>query len=433
MSDTSITMSSTQLQRFEVLSQLNNKTMNGTEASEKLGLSVRHIRRLKKCVKKNGARGLLHGNTGTVSPQKIPKKTCEKIKVLLTGSYKDFGPTFASEKLLERNQIDVSHEWLRLFMMRESLWRVKERRERVVHREWRPRMAHLGSMEQFDGSYHHWIPGVDEEQCLLLSIDDATGTITKAHFDYHEGIVPVFTFWKEYAEMHNRLPTRLYVDKFSTYKVNHKNAVDNPTMITQFERALKELGVDLIRAHSPQAKGRVERVFGTLQDRLVKEMGLAGVKTITEANDFLVTYIPRFNAQFGVKAVKEGDAYVPMLATTDMARVFSTHEERCVSNDFCVRFENEWYQIEKEQSSTVLPRDTVIMEKRLDGSVAMRLMRTDRYLKILRLPMRPVRATPVRIIPATTRVPYVPASNHPWRQYPRTLLREVRETVVSHY
>lgn len=414
MTDTGITMSSIQLQRFEVLSQLNSGSINGTEASEKLGLSVRHIRRLKKRVKKKGARGLLHGNRGKKSRRIVQKKTRKKIVALLQTTYKNFGPTFASEQLKKRDAIQVSNEWLRSFMIAEKLWTSKKKGEKHVHRAWRPRMDLRGAMEQFDGSYHRWIASL-EELCLLLSIDDATGDITKARFEKNEGIDAVFTYWKEYAEKHGKLPKRLYVDKFSTYKVNHKNAVDDPQMITQFERALKELGVELIRAHSPQAKGRVERVFGTLQDRLVKEMVLEGVTTIDEANVFLETYLPQFNQQFGVKAAKEGDAYVSILSTTDCARVFSVQEERRVGNDFTVRFLNGWYQIGKEQSATVLPRDAVTVEKRLDGSVAMRLVRNDHYLNILKLPLRPVRTKLSRIIPATTRTLYVPPANHPWR------------------
>jgi transposase len=416
MSDTSITMTRVHLHRFEVLSHVNSGSINGSEASEKLGLSVRHIRRLKKRVKKKGAEGLLHGNKGKTSTRKIENVIRDEVRTLMTTIYKNFGPTFAAEKLAERDAIHVSPEWLRSFMIREKLWVVKEKGTATPHRSWRPRMELEGSMEQFDGSYHRWLTLLDEELCLLLSIDDAKGEITKARFEKNEGVDTVFTFWKERAEKERRLPKRLYVDKFSTYKVNHTSAVDDPRMITQFDRALRELGVELICAHSPQAKGRVERVFGTLQDRLVKEMTLAGVKTVDDANAFLQKYIPEFNQQFGVKAAKEGDAYVSIPSTTNLDRVFSVQEERRVANDFTVRFENDWYQIEKEQSATVLPRDAVVVEKRLDGTNAMRLVRNDHYLKVTKLPLRPVRAKVSRILPATARALYVPPSNHPWRR-----------------
>lgn len=417
MTDTAITMTAIQLQRFEVLSQLNSGHINGTETAEKLGLSGRHVRRLKKKLRLYGAKGLLHGNKGRKSRRRVKKKVRGKILKLLRTIYKNFGPTFAAEKLFERDLIQVSNEWLRSFMIVEKLWVPKSRSTSVAHRAWRPRMELEGAMEQFDGSYHRWIVGLDEELCLLLSIDDATGKIKKAHFGKNEGIEAVFTFWKEYGDIHGKLPKRLYVDKFSTYKVNHKNAIDEPTMITQFDRALEELGVELICAHSPQAKGRVERVFGTLQDRLVKEMTLAGVRTIAEANVFLQAYMPKFNAQFSVSAAKEGDAFVPVLSSANLASVFSVQEERRIGNDFTVRFENAWYQVEKEQSVTVLRRDAVMVEKRLDGSICMKLIRREAYLAIKLLPMRPVRAKLPQMIAATTRIPHIPSATHPWRQY----------------
>ena len=407
-------MTQLQLRRYEVLTELRGGTINGTAAAEKLGLSVRQVRRLKKKAA-GGAIALLHGNKGKTSPKKTSAETEEKIKKLLSSTYQGFGPTLAAEKLMERDEIQVSSEWLRRLMIREKVWKPKARKDTVIHREWRPRMALEGTMEQYDGSYHRWIQGCDDEFCLLASIDDATGKITKAVFDHHEGITPTFTFWKEYAQS-GKLPKRLYVDKFSTYKVNHKSAVDEPEMITQFERALKTLGVELIRANSPQAKGRIERLFGTLQDRLVKEMALEGVKTIDEANAFLQKYIPTFNERFAIPAAQEGSGHVA-ISGVDLDAVFSVHEERRVNFDFTIRFENKWYQVDKlGQSVTTLPRDVVIVEKRLDGSVHMKLRRRDAYLRITELPGKPVVKKPIAVIAATTRVPHVPAASHPWRK-----------------
>jgi transposase len=416
MPTNTITMSTQNLRRFEVLTELSSGGINGIEASEKLALSTRHIRRLKKKVKTKGVDGLLHGNKGKVSKRAISVDIQEKITKLMLGKYKGFGPTFAAEKLEELDKITVSNEWLRLFLARNGIRVPKTKKNKVIHRSWRPRMELEGSMEQFDGSYHKWIQGLDEEFCLLLSIDDATGNLTRATLEFNEGIASVFTFWKGYAEEHGRLPKRVYVDKFSTYKVNHPHAVDDPHMVTQFDRALQAVGTELIRAHSPEAKGRVERAFGTLQDRLVKELGLAGVKTREEANSFLKTFLPKHNLQFGVKASKEGSGHVPILKTTDLEHVFSEHFDRRVANDFTIQFKNEWYQIEKEQTSTVLPRDVVIMEKRLDGSVAVRLLRTERYLSVKRLPLRPEKMRVLKIIPATIRKTVSPKASHPWRQ-----------------
>lgn len=425
MADT-ITMTTKALQRFEVLSQLNEGHINATLAAEKLGLSTRQTKRLKKRVKVTGALGLQHGNKGKPSGRRIEEHKRTEAVVLLKTQYADCKPTFASEKLLERHGIRLSRETTRTIMIEEQLWRSKERRMTPQHRSWRPRMETEGSMEQYDGSYHVWIEALQEEVCLLASIDDATGKITRAVFGHHEGIVPTFTFWRGYAEEHGCLPKRLYVDKFSTYKVNHKHAEDNHELITQFERVLQTLGVELIRANSPQAKGRIERLFGTLQDRLVKELRYAGVTTIAEANAYLTeSFIPAFNAKFGVPATSAGDARVPVPQTLNLSSVFSRQYSRLVQNDFTIRFENMWYQITKEQAVTVLRKDQVTMEKRMDGTIAVYHERRKAYLKVTPLQERPARQREVQVIAATTKTPYIPPKDHPWR-------RNFRSRAIEH-
>lgn len=429
--ENTITMTTTALQRYDVLSQLNSGQINGTEAAEKLSLSVRHVKRLKRKVQERGAAGLLHGNKGKPSGRRITDEVRTNAATLIKEQYADCKPTFATEKLAEVHGIHFSRETTRTMMITEKLWTPKQRGATPQHRTWRPRMPMKGSMEQYDGSYHRWIEGLDEEVCLLASIDDATGMITRAIFDHHEGIVPTFSFWRGYAEEHGNLPKRLYVDKFSTYKVNHKNAEDNSNMITQFERALKELGVELIRANSPQAKGRIERLFGTLQDRLVKELRYAGIHTIKEANRFLVdTFIPAFNKKFAVPAAQAGDAYVPIPPSVDLAATFAEHHTRRVQNDFTVRFENAWYQIGKEQSVTVLRGDTVTVEKRLDGTVAIHHDRRGAYLNVTQLPERPERVRETQMIAARTKTPYVPPANHPWRRFPACAPRKDKNTTL---
>ena len=278
-------------------------------------------------------------------------------------------------------------------------------------------MEKEGDMEQFDGSYHDWFED-GKTYCLLASIDDATGKLTKLKFELNEGIDAVFTFWREYVEKHGKLPKRLYLDKFSTYKVNHKNAEDNSELITQFERAMNSLGVRLIRANSPQAKGRVERLFNTLQDRLVKEMRLAGIKTPEEANTWLEeVYLDKFNEKFAVVPTSSGDGFVPVPKSTDLDSVFSKQHRRRVGNDFVVRYDNRFFQIEKEQSVSILRKDYVIVEDRLDGSIEMRLERRDEYLRIKELPERPKKVCKKQIIPANTRKKYIPPKDHPWRKF----------------
>lgn len=209
----------------------------------------------------------------------------DTIVALLTAVYVGFGPTLAAEKLWERDKIKISDESLRTIMIKNNLWKPKPRKRNKQHREWRPRKDNYGTMEQYDGCYHLWFEDRAGECCLLLAVDDATGRITKAWFDYHEGILPTFTFWKAYSEEKGQ-PTSIYLDKFSPYKINHKAAQDNKELITQFQRACQTLDIQLISAHSPEGKGRVERMFETLQDRLVKELRLENISGLKPRINF---------------------------------------------------------------------------------------------------------------------------------------------------
>jgi hypothetical protein len=284
-------------------------------------------------------------------------------------------------------------------------------------------------MQQFDGSYHHWLENRCGELCLLLSIDDATGKITHAKFDYNEGVMAVFKFWTEYFDK-NGLPVSIYLDKFSTYKVNHKNAVDNTELKTQFERAMRQAGVEPITAHSPEAKGRVERVFGTLQDRLVKEMRLAGIATIEEANKFLEEYIPKFNARFSVVPNRKANLHrnVNSQLKEKLPQVFSRQSRRMVHNDYTVMFENKYFQLNKEQPTTVYKKDAVIIEEHLDGNI--KINHDGHYLNYAVLPERPKKIIDVKLIALTRRKQsdWKPPIDHPWRK-PFITNTQQRQTV----
>lgn len=265
----------------------------------------------------------------------------------------------------------MSVESVRTIMTGENLWKPKVRRENGEYRTWRPRKECYGEMEQFDGSYHKWFEDRGEELCLLASIDDATGKITKAVFEDNEGVRAVFRFWQDYVLKLGK-PLAAYLDRYSTYKVNHKNATDNHELLTQFQRASKELGIRLISAYSPQAKGRIERLFGTLQDRLVKELRLRGISDVETANKFLEeVFIPEFNAKFAVVPAKQNDLH-RLLSESErviLPSIFSVRSVRKVNNDFTIQFKNQWYQLEKVQPLTVLRKDTVTAEEGIDGTV----------------------------------------------------------------
>jgi len=425
-----IVMTEKELSRYEIIKRLIRKEINGTDAAKQLSLSLRQVKNIKARVIKEGAKGVIHAGRGKKSNRCLPTEKIKEIKTIIKKNYQDFGPTFAAEKLLEDHQIIISKEKLRKLMTEWSLWKPKPRR-RVKHKHlWRPRKNNLGEMEQFDGSYHRWFG--KEESCLLLAVDDATGRITHARFDYNEGVVAVFKFWTEYFPK-NGLPISIYLDKFSTYKVNHRNAVDNKDLITQFERAAKEIGIKLITANSPQAKGRVERMNKTLQDRLVKELGLAKIITIEGANKFLEGYTPRFNSRFAVVPGRRANLHRPLneAVKARLPQVFSIQKKRVVCNDYTVRFDNKYYQLSDSQPCTVYKKDVVIIEEHLDGEI--KINYKNKYLNYTELPERPKKEIDVKLIALTSERPiqWKPPADHPWRRFVIPSKAKVEQAVSS--
>lgn len=414
MAEKLITMSTRELSRYDIIKQLLNGEINGTDASKQIGVSVRHIKRLKLKVNAFGVAGLAHGNRGKTSNRKLNPEIITKAEKYLKERYSDFGPTLAAEKLAEIQKIKISKESVRQMMTNLGLWKQKPRKSIKKYHAWRARKDNPGELEQFDGSYHKWFG--DEESCLLLSVDDATGRITHAEFDYNEGIVPVFNFWLKYFEKHG-FPLAIYLDKFSTYKINHKNAVDNEDWMTQFERAMSQVGIKPITAHSPQAKGRVERMFETLQDRLVKELRLAGINTLGEANQFLAKYIPKFNAQFAVAPVGKTDLHKKPIKQIQekLPQIFSIQNTRVVMNDYTVRFANCYYQLDETQPTTVYKKDRVTIEEHLNGEVKINLK--DKYLNFKVLSARPKKEIDIKLPALTIRriAGWKPPIDHPWR------------------
>jgi len=301
-----------ELKRLHVIQKVLEKVVKQVEAAEILSLSARQIRRIVKRIRMEGERGIIHKSRGRPSSRRIPGKIRDKVIQLYQKQYKDFGPTLATEKLLERNGIGISDETLRKWLMEAGDW--KKIRKPRRHRQWRERKPHCGEMVQMDGSHHDWFEGRGPWCVLMGYIDDATGRVFGRFYDY-EGTIPAMDSFKGYIQTYG-LPMSVYLDKHTTYKSTGKPTIqdelNNTRPLSEFERALKELGVEVIHANSPQAKGRIERLFGTLQDRLVKEMRLRGIRTIEEANGFLEDYLPWYNQRYGVCPKEKGDLHRPV-------------------------------------------------------------------------------------------------------------------------
>jgi uncharacterized glyoxalase superfamily protein PhnB len=409
-------MTEKELSRYDIIKNLIDDKINGTDASKQIGISVRHVKRLKLRVDKDGAEGLIHKGRGKESNRKLDPNIVKKAEKHLKEKYYDYGPTFASEKLDEVHDIKLGKETVRGIMTNMGLWQPKSRKQSKKWHVWRARKDNYGEMQQFDGSYHYWLEDRAEEMCLLLSVDDSTGKITHAKFDINESTIAVFKFWTEYFAK-NGLPLSIYLDKFSTYKINHKNAADNKDMITQFQRAMNQVGGKLITAHSPQAKGRVERMFETLQDRLVKELRLEGIATIEEANKFLVEYIPKFNAKFAVAPNRRKNLHKALNKEIKekIPQIFSIQEQRKVNNDYTVMYKTKYFQLDQEQTTTVYKKDTVVVEEHLDGSIKINMK--NKYLNYKVLPNRPKKEIDIKLpaITARKQPSYKPPIDHPWR------------------
>jgi len=398
-----------ELRRLHVIEKVLEGGLKQVEAAEILSLSSRHIRRVVKRVKKEGQRGIVHRSRGRPSNRKIPDQLKDKVIKLYRGRYKDFGPTLASEKLLERDGVSLSDETLRRWLIEAGDWkRVRKRRR---HRQWRERKGHRGEMVQMDGSHHAWFEDRGDPCVLMGYIDDATGDPFGRFYDY-EGTMPAMDSFKRYIRKHG-LPLKVYLDGHSTYKSTAKPTIEEQLEgmepLSEFERALKELGVEVSHAHSPQAKGRIERLFRTFQDRVIKEMRLRGIRTIEEGNRFLAEYLPVYNKRFSVRPREKEDLHRALPRGLDLDAILCMKTERTLRNDFTVAHNRKLYQIEEATKAT-----KVIVQDRMDGS--MKITYQGHPLRFREIAERPIRETKPSIA-TKRRKTYIPPADHPWRKF----------------
>jgi hypothetical protein len=297
---------------------------------------------------------------------------------------------------------------LRMWLIEAGIW--KKRRKRSAYRQWRRRRECFGEMLQMDGSHHDWLEGRGPELVLMGSIDDATNT-TYGRFHDYEGTLPAMDSFQGYVKKYG-LPMSIYVDRHTTYKSSKKltqwDEIEGVKTLSQFERALMELGVEVIHAQSPQAKGRIERLFGVFQDRLVKEMRLRGIATKDQANEFLEEYLPRYNERFRVCPANETDVHVPLPRYIDLDSYLCIKRERTIRKDNTIALDGRLYQLEERGGKKV------VVEERLDGSL--RMISKGVSLKYREITERPQK----EVIPKTdTRMfnrPPKPAKDHPWKR-----------------
>jgi len=406
-------MSAEEVRRAGILERVERAELSQVEAAQKLGLSYRQTKRLYGRYRKRGAEGLVHGNAGKRShharPQAEQRKILSLVRKHYSGSDEErFGPTLAAEHLAEEQGLEVDAETLRRWMLEAGLWSRARKRQRYRRR--RPRRAHFGELVQMDGSFHDWLEDRAGRGCLINMVDDATGTVL-CRFEEEETSWAVLETLRAWVERYG-IPRAIYADWKNVYQYEpserQKEAAEYP--LTQFGRVCAELGIELIAANSPQAKGRVERNHGTHQDRLIKKMRLKRIRNYAEANRYLAEeYLAQHNAKFAVTAGEPADFHDPCPRKDRLKEVFCWVEERTVSNDWVVQYDHRWLQLEDQRA--IQPGTKVVVRQWRDGEVQLyaegaRL----RWREIERKPKpRPVKQR------VTQRTKVIPASDHPWR------------------
>jgi len=398
-----------ELKRLHVIHKVIQGELTQVEAAELISLSERQIRRIVRRIQQEGDGGILHKSRGCQSSRKVPKKLSERIIDLYRQKYQGFGPTLTTEKLFEIDNIKVSKETVRTLLINSGDWQ-KGRKHRP-HRQWRQRKEHRGELVQMDGSHHAWFEERGPKCVLMAYIDDATGRVHGRFYEY-EGTIPAMDSFKRYIRRFG-IPMKLYLDRHTTYKSavrpTMKEQIQGIEHISQFERAMKELGVGVIHAFSPQAKGRIERLFGTLQDRLVKEMRLRAINTIEDANRFLTEYLPVHNKKFMVVPAAKDDMHRPIPKEIELDKILCIKTERTVKNDNTIAHNGQLYQIEERIVSK-----KVTFEEKINGKIIVVCEgKSLRYRPINERPAPKEKQPVIR----KKRTPYIIPKDHPWRKF----------------
>jgi len=411
-------MSQRELERKRVMEHVVEGRITLRKASELLQVSYRQAVRICNRFKKDGAKGLVHRSRGRPSSRRHPEALRQKVLKRYEERYGQFdlGPTLLAEKLAEENLV-VDHETLRRWLIQEGHW--KKRRKRSQHRSRRERRRHFGELVQMDGSHHAWFGDDRPRSCLMELVDDATGTVLAMMDEQETTELAMRSLWR-WIDLYG-VPQALYTDRKNVFVTDREPTLDEQLAgeqpLTAFGKACKTLGIVIIEANSPQAKGRVERKHGVLQDRLVTELALAGIKTIETANRVLENgFVSKLNEKFALPPLEAQDFHRPLPKGVALADIFCWEETRTLANDWTIRHENRYYQITKDNRPLPRPKDKILMRWRLDGELF--LMYRNQPLEFRALTPRQfehhVKAARVPVAAKSTKTPGNRGT--PWRQ-----------------
>jgi transposase len=417
-----LTMSRNERKRMTIMAGVKSKALSQVQAAELMGLGYRQAKRIWRRYQDEGDAGLIHRLRGQAGlRRKAPAVRAQVLARYAEERYADFGPTLLAEELAKEG-IEVDHDTVRRWLLAEGKLTVRRRKQQ--HRQWRERKPCFGAMVQLDGSHHDWFEGRRAKCVLMVMVDDATNRM-RARFSEEETTRASYDVFEGWGRKH-RLPGSLYVDRDSIYRCEGAASVADQLAgkerQTQFGRAMAALGVELILANSPQAKGRVERMNGVLQDRLVKALRLAQINDLESANRFLdETYLREFNRRFARKAASPLDAHQGLPRNLD--EVLSWEEERVVQRDWTVACAGKWYQLDRQHEALSLAGRKVVVRTLRNGRV--QLVYRGQKLKWRPLPGRPVRFKKIKAAKAGRGI-RPPAANHPWRRSVLRIGRAVR-------
>jgi len=365
-----VAMSKKELERLEVVRRVVEGRLTQAKAGEFIGLSERQVRRLCAAFEERGPAGLVSGKRGQRSNRRLPDDLRSHAIEIVRDRYADFGPTLACEKLLELHDLRVSKETLRAWLIGAGIWIPRHERAWTAHQP-RHRRECLGELVQIDGCEHAWFEDRGPGCTLLVYVDDATGRLMELRFVAVESAFDYFASTSAYLQCHGK-PVAFYSDKHSIFRVYHDGTTGRARGITQFGRALTELNIDIICANSPQAKGRVERMNKTLQDRLVKELRLRGLSAMEAGNAFLPEFMADYNQRFGRPAKNAHDAHRPLRSDEDLSRIFTWQEERTMSRNLVVHFKRVSYLVEPGRETLPFAGKRVRVFEWEDGRVEIR-------------------------------------------------------------
>jgi transposase len=412
-------MSKRELTRLEVMQRLKDKRLTQKEAAQLLGVSIRQVKRLWRAYQEKGPPGLVSARRGKPSNNRLDGGLVQEVLDLIKARYADFGPTLAHEKLTEVHKLPISRESVRQIMIAEQIWKPKRAKQPAVH-QMRERRACFGELVQIDGSEHAWFEGRGPKCTLLVFIDDATGQLMELWFVHRETFFGYCEATRHYLERYGK-PVAFYSDKHSIFRVNQASPLGTTRGLSQFGRAMQELDIQILCANTPQAKGRIERVNQTLQDRLVKELRLRSISDMETANAFLPEFQEDFNRRFAVLPRSGHNAHRPLLKAEKLEVILTHQETRTLSKNLTLQFNHVIYQVQSRRPNYALRNARVTICENAQGEVSLLYNNKPLAYTLYHQAPRQAEVVDSKSLDYQIKTPHKPAADHPWRRYGQPL------------